>query len=92
MHDHHRLALAEFSVEAVLAGQAAPVHHVEAGLPAETICAQAETIQADLIVMGPRGRSRLAATLLGSTTQGVLRHATCAVAVVPSAKTAAVDG
>jgi len=87
-----RTALAEFAAEAVPAGQVAPVQHVEAGPADGTICAAADRIQADLIVMGPRGRSPLAATLLGSTTRGVLQHAPCAVAVVPAARKPAFDG
>ena len=81
-----RTALAEFAAEVVPAGQVVPVQHVEAGPTDETICAAAGAMQADLIVMGPRGRSRLAATLLGSTTRAVLQHAPCPVTVVPAAR------
>lgn len=39
----------------------------------------------DLLVVGGHGHHALAGALLGSVTQGVLHHATCPVAVVPSA-------
>jgi nucleotide-binding universal stress UspA family protein len=39
--------------------------------------------QADLLVLGARGRGRLGAMLLGSTTNWLLQAATCAMVVVP---------
>jgi nucleotide-binding universal stress UspA family protein len=42
-----------------------------------------ESAAGHLLVVGARGRHALAGTLLGSTSQGVLHHATCPVAVVP---------
>lgn len=41
---------------------------------------------ADLIVVGSRGRSAALVPLLGSTSDHVVRHATCPVVVVPSQK------
>ncbi|WP_250029278.1 universal stress protein [Paractinoplanes maris] len=51
--------------------------------PAETVVTQ-ETGGAGLVVVGSRGRGRLAGLLLGSTSQALLRHAECPVAVVKS--------
>jgi nucleotide-binding universal stress UspA family protein len=39
---------------------------------------------AHLLVVGTRGRNRLVGAMLGSVSQGVLHHATCPVAVVPT--------
>jgi nucleotide-binding universal stress UspA family protein len=43
----------------------------------------AEGNGAHLLVVGARGRHALAGTLLGSTSQGVLHHANCPVAIIP---------
>jgi len=55
---------------------------LHAGLPAETICLQAEQRNCDLIVMGTHGLTGLAHLLLGSVAEHVLRHAPCPVLVV----------
>jgi nucleotide-binding universal stress UspA family protein len=47
------------------------------------ILAQAESLQTDLLVMGSHGRSGFDRLVLGSTTEKVLRKATCPVMVVP---------
>jgi nucleotide-binding universal stress UspA family protein len=39
---------------------------------------------AHLLIVGTRGRHRLVGAVLGSVSQGVLHHATCPVAVVPT--------
>lgn len=44
----------------------------------------AESVGQSLLVVGTRGRHALAGTLLGSVSQGVLHHAICPVAAVPS--------
>lgn len=49
------------------------------GMAEEQITASARDFEADLIVMGSAGMSRLGRMLLGSTTDRVLRQAPCAV-------------
>jgi nucleotide-binding universal stress UspA family protein len=43
-----------------------------------------ESLNQDLLVVGNHGRHASTATLLGSVSQGVLHHAYCPVAVVPT--------
>lgn len=52
------------------------------GDPGRIICTLAHTWQADLIIMGRRGRSGLSELFLGSVSNYVLHHAPCAVLVV----------
>jgi nucleotide-binding universal stress UspA family protein len=49
---------------------------VTSGHPAEEITKQAESSNADLIVMGSHGRSALAAALLGSVTYSIIHKET----------------
>ncbi len=56
---------------------------VSYGKPAEVIAETAKAIDADMIVLGRRGSSALAAALLGSTLTGVLHEGPCPVLVVP---------
>jgi nucleotide-binding universal stress UspA family protein len=53
-------------------------------LPARAILDIAEAEDADLIVVGTRGRGGLKGLLLGSVSQKVATHATCPVVVVPA--------
>ena len=53
-----------------------------AGIPADEIVAYADTIDADLIVLGSRGRGAIATALLGSVSRGVLHEARRPVLVV----------
>jgi nucleotide-binding universal stress UspA family protein len=55
------------------------------GHEGQAIADQAAKMGADLIVMGSRGRSRLADAVLGSVAVSVLHHASCPVLVTPRA-------
>lgn len=52
------------------------------GDPGSRICALTRTWEADLIVMGRRGRKGLSEWLLGSVSNYVVHHATCSVLTV----------
>ena len=52
------------------------------GSPGQTICDLAFNWQADLIVMGRRGRTGINELILGSVSNHVLHHACCSVLVV----------
>jgi nucleotide-binding universal stress UspA family protein len=55
------------------------------GVPDEEIVAQAKAHDVEFIVMGSHGRSALMQALVGSVSEGVIRHAPCPVTVVPRA-------
>jgi nucleotide-binding universal stress UspA family protein len=57
---------------------------VVAGNPADEIVAYADSIGADLIVIGSRGRGAVAGALLGSVSRDVLHESRRPVIVVPS--------
>lgn len=69
-----------------------PRYRVVSGSAPEAICAAAARHRADLIVVGPHGRSRLQRAILGSTTRAVLLRAVTDVVVVPPAWTAPEGG
>jgi nucleotide-binding universal stress UspA family protein len=54
----------------------------EIGSPAQIILNAAKTVAADLIVVGARGRSRVAEVVLGSVSHRVLTHASCPTLIV----------
>ena len=56
--------------------------HLAIGHPVDEICEYAGEIQADLIVMGTRGKSNVREHLLGNVAERVVRHAPCPVTVV----------
>jgi len=57
--------------------------HIEQGIPAEQIPGLARRSNAETIVLGARFHHSLEKLLVGSTTEAMLRHAPCAVLVVP---------
>ncbi len=64
-------------------GRGIPVHfRVLVGHPAEQVVAEAQKLQAELIVLGHRGKSLIERWLTGSTTKQVMGYAHCAVLVV----------
>jgi nucleotide-binding universal stress UspA family protein len=60
--------------------------HLRTGRPYQEICDLAHEIKADLIILATRGNTGLKRILLGSTTERVVRFATCPVLVVRQRK------
>jgi nucleotide-binding universal stress UspA family protein len=57
---------------------------IRTGSPVEEICVFAKDENVDLIITSTHGRTGLKHVLIGSTAERVVRHAPCAVLVVPS--------
>jgi len=58
------------------------VHGIDLeGYPPDALVAHAEAVDADLVVVGTRGRGEIASLLLGSTSHRVVNHAPCDVLV-----------
>jgi nucleotide-binding universal stress UspA family protein len=66
-----------------LAGVSDVHRHAGWGDPAEVILETAQRLRADTIVVGRRGRGRLAGLLLGSVSQKIATYAPCVVILVP---------
>jgi len=75
-------------MEELLKGAAAEIdveRVVVRGRPRHEIVAVAADLGADLIVLARHGSSGIRHVFMGSTAEGVLRHATCPVLVLPPA-------
>jgi nucleotide-binding universal stress UspA family protein len=75
--------LARVKALAEEAGLSCATHLVEGDDPYEVIVECSRSTQADVIVMGRRGRRGLARLMLGDATAKVIGYAPCAVLVVP---------
>ncbi|MFM7364199.1 MAG: universal stress protein [Cuspidothrix sp.] len=73
--------LQSFTAEANTSGVQAEFTQ-SSGSPGRKICELATLWNADLIIMGRRGRSGIAEFFLGSVSNYVLHHATCTVQIV----------
>jgi nucleotide-binding universal stress UspA family protein len=78
---YHRHMLAE--LKSSIAAKGVKTHfEISVGHPAEQIIYDADRHDADLIVVGDRGRSKLVRIMLGSVSKQVVQHAGRAVLVV----------
>lgn len=75
----------ESAVERVPEPLRAHIHCVQ-GEPEEQILQLADSLGADMIIMGSRGRGALKSAFLGSVSQYVVEHAKCPVMVVKADK------
>lgn len=64
-------------------GHPHPWEFLREGTPWKEIIDSARQWHADVIVVGTHGRTGLTRLVFGSTTEGVVRHASCPVVVVP---------
>ena len=84
MHDAST-RLAEFKERIGMRGTVATTR-IARGIPSEEVIAAAQAEEADLLVVGTRGKSGLAHVLVGSTAERVIRSAPCPVLAVPTLK------
>ena len=81
-----RAALERFSAALVKrVGSARVKTHLVGGPPASEICRLADTVRADLVIVGSHGRTGLRRAMIGSVAERVARHAGRSVLIVPVA-------
>jgi nucleotide-binding universal stress UspA family protein len=83
--DRQKSQLVQWQKEIEQAGIKVTMHQ-RAGAVAEEILNQADALNADLIVMGRHGHGAVYHLLMGSATEGVLKHAPRPVLLVPGSK------
>lgn len=71
--------------EAAIAAGVTPEFTQSIGNPGQVICHVAKNWNADLIIMGRREKSALGELIMGSTSQFVTRHSSCAILLIPDA-------
>lgn len=77
-------------LEAAIDAASVPITRIDLdGYPPDTLVAYATETEADLLVLGTRGRGELASLILGSTSNRALHLATCDVLVVKAGDPAA---
>lgn len=70
-------------LEGLISGSSAAVSKIDlSGYPADAIIEYASDTDADVVVVGSRGRGPVASMLLGSTSSRIVNHAPCDVFVV----------
>jgi nucleotide-binding universal stress UspA family protein len=77
-----RVRMEKFRAEYLAGLKPEPITHVSVGRPFAEIIGYAREHAVDLIVMATHGRGAIAHVLLGSTTEKVVRKATCAVLTI----------
>ena len=80
---HHAESTLKDAAQRAAAAGVEITTRIEAGDPADRICAQAAKVRARLIAIGTRGHGAVATLLLGSVSQKVIRNAPCPVLVTP---------
>jgi len=84
MSDQHRM-LQQLG-ESIKAENVPVQTHCLQGAVVETILEKARTDAADIIIVGSHGHGGLYRAVLGSISEGIVRHSTCPVVVVPTGK------
>jgi len=82
LDESQKSKLAQWQKEIAQGGLKVTLHE-PTGMVAEEILLQADSLNADLIVMGTHGHGAMYNLLVGSATKGVLKHSTRPVLLVP---------